>query len=138
MTKTGLPRLRPCVASLRRFRSPRRHRLQIRRCTFGNQRLDRLIERLHLLLLRAKTADRDRALLRLALARNEDHRHLADRVLSYPVVDLLVANINLASNARRAHGTRGFRRIGDGIGCSRSNVAMIRAQPPTRYDKSEV
>ena len=61
-----------------------------------------------------------RALLGLALADDEHHRHLRQRVLADLVVDLLVAEVELGAEARRRRAAgRTFARIVVGVGRDR-------------------
>jgi aspartyl-tRNA synthetase len=71
------------------------HPSQIRRHRLAGQRLERGVERHHLLALLAEPADRDQALGGFLLADHQHHRHLGQRVLADLVVDLLVAQIAL-------------------------------------------
>ncbi len=67
---------------------------------FIPQKLDRGIKAHRLLLRRAEPAHVHRALLDLALAGNQDHRHLGKRVLAHLVGDLLVAQVALDPKSR--------------------------------------
>src|SRR3546814_17738474 len=68
---------------------------EVRRRRLGCQHRDRLGERHDALVVLAEGADRDSALLRLALADDEQVRNLGEAVLAHLIVDLLVAQVAL-------------------------------------------
>ena len=72
-----------------------------RDCLVGDHR-DGFVEAHHLLpILGAETAKRDRALVGLALADDQQQRDLGEADARAPLVDLLVAEVGLDANARR-------------------------------------
>src|SRR3546814_12470827 len=74
---------------------------EVRRRRLGCQHRDRLGERHDALAVLAEGADRDSALLRLALADDEQVRNLGDAVLAHLIVDLPLSPVALEPDARR-------------------------------------
>src|SRR4051812_8907109 len=76
-------------------------------CGLGSQSSDGGVKRKNFLLFAAQAAQRDGALLGLALANHEHRRHLRQAVLAHLVVDFLVGEIGLDAQplrpAQRAH-----------------------------------
>src|SRR3954454_13222508 len=64
-------------------------------CGLGSQSSDGGVERKNFLLFAAQAAQRDAALLGLALTDDQHDRHLRQAVLAHLVVDLLVGGIDL-------------------------------------------
>ena len=100
---------------------------QIRGHCFGRDCLDRVVEVEHLLLLDAEPPDRNRPLLRLALADHEHHRHLGERVLAHLVVDLLVAEVGLGAQPGAPQRLKHLAGIGVGVGDDRRDHACTGA-----------
>src|SRR6516165_4147287 len=97
-------------------------------CLFG-QRGNRLIRRHHLLCLAAEPAHGDRMGFGFLFADDEQRRDFRQRMLADLVVDLLVAKIDLDSQARVPCGGSNHLGIFIGLGGNRGDHDLRRRQP---------